>query len=126
MIDFPYKIILASKSPRRQELLKQLGFDFESRSKDVDESFAPHLKRENVALYLSEKKARAFRSELLQNELLITSDTIVCKAERIFNKAADKKEAFGMLKELSDSSHEVITAVCLSTREKQVCFHSER
>lgn len=124
MIDLPYKIILASKSPRRQELLTQLGIPFESRVKEVDENFPTHLKKQQVALFLSEKKAKAFIAELQEGELLITSDTIVCKVDKIYNKALNKAEAVEMLQELSGTFHEVITAICLSTKEKQVSFYS--
>lgn len=119
-----HTIILGSKSPRRQQLLKEMGIEFEARSKEVDESIPKGLKKEHAAIYLSKKKAAAFVSELSENELLITSDTIVCKGSEILSKPSDKEEAEQMLRLLSNSCHEVITAVSLTSSQKQVSFHS--
>src|ERR1035437_2163673 len=109
-----YKIILASKSPRRQFLLKEIGLDFEIRTKDVDESFPAKLKGRQIALYLCKKKAEAFKHELKQNDLLITADTIVWVNNKVLNKPADYNEAVKMLKMLSGRMHTVYTGVCLS------------
>lgn len=122
--NFPYQITLASKSPRRQQLLRELGIDFKSRTKEIDESIPEALKKEKAAIYLSEKKATAFKGELAENELLITSDTIVCLEDKILNKPQDQKEAEEMLKSLSNSTHEVITAVTLTSRKKQKSISS--
>src|SRR5690554_3196363 len=92
-----YQLILASKSPRRQELLKGLGFDFEVRTKEIDEDHPEFLKRGEIPLYLSKKKAKAFQNELKPNELLITSDTVVCLDDLVFNKPASPTEAIKML-----------------------------
>ncbi len=115
-------IILASKSPRRQLLLKELGFDFEVRTKDVDEVYPENLKREQVAIYLSELKAQAFKDELKIDDVVITSDTIVCLEKNILGKPKDKEEAFNMLSLLSGKMHEVITAVTLTSTTKQTSF----
>ncbi|NEN23962.1 septum formation protein Maf [Cryomorpha ignava] len=124
------KIILASKSPRRHELLKGLGFDFEVRTKDVDESFSDSLKGADIPLYLSKKKADAFVDELKPNEILITSDTVVWLGNKVFNKPESAEEAVEMIATLSGRMHEVITAVCLTSlntekdgTSKQVVFH---
>lgn len=118
-------IILASKSPRRQHLLKDLGVDFEIRTKEVEEIYPPELKREQVALLLSELKATAFAGELTDNDILITSDTIVCLGDRIIGKPKDRDDAFNMLSDLSGNKHEVITAVTFTSAKKQHSFFVE-
>jgi len=120
--NFPYHIILASKSPRRQDLLKGLGFEFEIRTKEVEEHYPSHLKREDVALFLSELKADAFKNELSNNEILITSDTIVCIDDEILGKPEGEKGAIKMLQQLSGKKHEVITAVTLCSAQKKKSF----
>jgi len=116
-------IILASKSPRRQELLKGLGFDFEIKTKEIEEIYPPELKREEVAQFLSELKASAFADDLKENELVITSDTIVCLGDEILGKPKGRVDAIEMLKKISDNKHEVITAVTLLSNEKQHTFY---
>ncbi len=110
-------IILASKSPRRQEILTQMGVRFLVRTKDVDESFPDGLKAEEVAVYISEQKAKAFLPEL-DDELLISSDTIVCLGEKIIGKPNDEADAFRILSSLSAKMHRVITAVTFLQHEK--------
>ena len=109
-----YNIILASKSPRRHFLLKELGLDFEIKTKEVDESFRKKLNGKQIALYLCKKKAEAFKSELKPNDLLITADTIVWINNKVLNKPADYDEAMKMLKLLSGKIHTVFTGVCLT------------
>ena len=116
------KIILASKSPRRQQLLKELGWDFTIMTKNIDESFPENLKREEVALYLCEHKANAFKGEIPDNALLITADTIVCVDDMIINKPEDENDARRMLNILSGRQHDVYTGVCISSNEKAVTF----
>lgn len=110
-----YHLILASKSPRRQFLLKELGLDFVIRTKDTDESFPKKLKGKQIALYLCKKKAEAFRDELKKNDLLITADTIVWIGNKVLNKPANYKEAVKMLKMLSGKMHTVYTGVCITS-----------
>ena len=117
-----YHIILASKSPRRQFLLKELGLDFEIRTKEVDESFPKKLKGKQIALYLCKKKAEAFKHELKSNDLLITADTIVWINNQVLNKPADYKDAVRMLKLLSGKMHTVYTGVSLTRSAKQKTF----
>ncbi len=117
------KIILASKSPRRQELLKMLELDFEIRTKETDESYAEHFQGAEVARHLAEKKARAFEGETLGENIIITSDTTVCIDGQILNKPNDKEEATAMLKQLSGRKHEVITACALYSKEGLKVFH---
>ena len=110
-----YHLILASKSPRRQFLLKELGLNFEIRTKDIDESFPKGLKGKQIALYLCKKKAAAFKNELNPNDLLITADTIVWIGNKVLNKPADYNEACKMLKMLSGKMHTVYTGVCITS-----------
>ncbi len=105
-------IILASKSPRRQELLKLMGIDFRIVLKEVDESYPEGLTPSEIAVYISEKKAKAF-DELIGDELVITADTIVVIDGRILGKPEDDDDAFKILSTLSGRMHEVITAVSL-------------
>lgn len=116
------EIILASKSPRRQQLLKDLGLDFQIVLKEVEEIYPSELKREEVPMFLSKLKAGAFVVDLKPNQLVITSDTIVCLEDRIIGKPKDRDDAFHMLSDLSGKMHEVITAVTLTSLEKQVSF----
>jgi septum formation protein len=117
-----YRIILASRSPRRQQLLKQLGIRFEVIIKDYDESYPENLSGKEIAIYLARQKARSFRNEISDNEIIITADTIVWCNNRVLGKPADKKEARQMLKDLSGNSHEVITGVSLLSASKERTF----
>ncbi len=119
------KIVLASKSPRRQELLKGLLLDFTIRTKEVDESFPAHLKAEEIVLFLAQKKADAFRLELQTDEVLITADTIVWVNNKVLNKAQNREEALEMLEQLNGATHQVYTGVCvMSQSETEVFFDS--
>lgn len=115
-------IILASKSPRRQEILSQMGVRFSVKTKDVNESFPADLKAEEVAVYISEKKAKAFLSEM-DDELLISSDTIVCLGDEIIGKPKNEVDAFHILSRLSGSMHKVITAVTFLQHGKMDSFY---
>jgi septum formation protein len=114
----PYRIILASGSPRRQQFFKDLDLDFEIRLKEIEEVFPNTLKGEEITNYLSILKANAFEGELQDNELLITSDTIVWHKNCPLGKPKDAQEAFEILKSLSNNTHEVITSVCFKTKNK--------
>jgi septum formation protein len=118
-----WNIILASKSPRRQDLLKKLGFEFEIKTKEIEEIYPPGLLQEQVAGFLSELKASAFQQELGDKDLVITSDTIVCLGAEIIGKPKDRADAIQMLSKLSGNKHEVITAVTLTAKEKQHTFY---
>jgi septum formation protein len=120
-MNFPFPIILASNSPRRQELLRSIGIPFQVWVKHTDEHYPPDMAAEEVARYLAELKADAFLAGL-QNELVITADTTVVLGEEVLNKPADEEEAFSMLKRLSGTSHKVITGVCLLRREQKISF----
>ena len=123
IINSKYNVILASKSPRRRELLKGLELNFEIRTKEIEENYPPALFREEIPLYLSNLKANAFREEIEESDLVITSDTIVWNANKQLGKPKNKSEAFEMLKNLSGKQHEVITAVTLMTKEKTHSFY---
>ncbi len=117
-----YKIILASKSPRRKQLLEGLGISFEVKTKNVDESFPLHLKREAIPIFLSQKKAEAFKKEIKKNTIVITADTIVWLNNMAVNKPANRNQAIGMLKNLSGNKHSVYTSVCITSPKKSICF----
>lgn len=118
-----YKLILASNSPRRKELLSGLDVEYDTRViSDVDETFPETIPLEEVAVYLAEKKASAYISELKHKELLITADTVVLIDNIILGKPANEEESAKMLLALSDRTHKVITGVSLTSSEKQVSF----
>tara|TARA_R110002126_G_scaffold243345_1_gene386478 strand:- start:298 stop:882 length:585 start_codon:yes stop_codon:yes gene_type:complete len=113
-----YKLILASGSPRRQQFFKDLELDFEIRLKEIEEIFPLELKADQITDYLAKLKASAFEGELNENEILITSDTIVWHNNKALGKPKDKEDAFTILKSLSNSTHDVITSVCFKTNVK--------
>ena len=114
------KIILASNSPRRKELLAGLDLDFEVHVlKDIDESYPDDLPANEVAAYISKKKAAAYRNIIGDDQLVITADTVVVLGNQILGKPATHEEAVEMLRMLSGKSHHVITGVCLTTPEQQ-------
>ncbi len=112
-------IILASKSPRRQELLKGLELPFDIKTKDTDESYDEGMLPRDVPAYLSEKKAAAFEGELEENTLLITSDTIVCIGDEILEKPKDRDHAIQMLQKLSANTHSVYTGLHVRWGDKK-------
>lgn len=115
------KIILASNSPRRKELLGGLGVDFEVKVlKCVDESYPESLPATDVAEYIAAEKAAAYTVK--DDELLITADTVVIVGRDILGKPADAADACGMLRELSGKTHQVVTGVCLTTSKEQRRF----
>ncbi|MCK9219429.1 MAG: Maf family nucleotide pyrophosphatase [Bacteroidales bacterium] len=117
-------IILASQSPRRQYLLKELGIDFEIRPSHVVEDFPEGLLPEKVALFLAELKANSFDlSRMDEKQIIITADTIVELNQEILGKPANYTEAVKMLQKLSDKTHHVITAVCLQSKTKRKSFY---
>lgn len=122
---FPkYNYILASKSPRRQQLLEALGIGFEVRLKEVDETYPEGMSPVDIPVYLAEKKAEAFLQELQPNDLLITADTIVCLGTKVIGKPADADDAVDLLRALSGKEHQVISGVCLSSVNRQKSFNA--
>jgi septum formation protein len=117
-----YKIILASKSPRRRQLLEGLNIPFEVVIHEVDEVFPDGLTMEEIPVYLAKLKAEPFTEELAHDALVITADTIVWIEDKVLGKPNDYEHAVEMLRQLSGKKHVVVTGVCLTSREKQVCF----
>lgn len=118
-----YKIILASNSPRRRELLAGLGLDFEVKViAGIDESYPDDMPVEKVAEYIASQKAIPYYSTISSNELVITADTVVVCDHEIFGKPINKKDAYRMLRQLSGKTHHVITGVCLTSQKKQRIF----
>lgn len=111
------KIILASGSPRRQQFFKDLDIDFEIRLKEVEEVFPPHLQSYEITNYLAKLKADAF-SDFANDEVLITSDTLVWLENEALGKPTSEENAIKMLQKLSGKTHEVITSVCIKTNQK--------
>ncbi|OPZ98397.1 MAG: Septum formation protein Maf [Bacteroidetes bacterium ADurb.Bin408] len=118
-----YRIILASKSPRRQLLLREAGICFEVMESDTGEDFPDGLKSYKIPLYLSQKKADALNIDFDEKTLLITADTIVWINGRVINKPTDRDEAISMLKTLSGRMHEVFTGVTLRSKYKSKTFY---
>jgi len=120
-----YRIILASKSPRRQFLLKELGLDFEIiENPETGETYPPNLPKEEIPVFLAEMKASYAMPIIPENTLLITADTIVWLNGKVINKPGGYTEAIKMLEELSGEVHEVLTGVCLSTNQKRHSFYT--
>lgn len=113
------KILLGSNSPRRKELLQSLGFDFEVVSFNCDEIFPENLEVKNIASYLSELKANAFRN-LEKNEILLTADTVVTFENKVLGKPQNWEEAEEMLTHLSGNTHQVYTGISFKTSEKTI------
>lgn len=118
------KIILASGSPRRKKFFEDFGVEFEIRLKPVEEVYPINLKGAEISDYLATLKASAFDSSLEENEILVTSDTVVWHNGESLAKAKDKNEAFEMLEKLSEEWHQVITSVCFSTKSNQKTVHA--
>ena len=114
-----YNIILASGSPRRQEFLKTLDIDFKIQLKSIEEIYPENLKHSEISDYLSVLKAEPFLNELKENDILITSDTIVWHNNQALGKPKDEQDAFDMIALMSGKTHEVITSVCFSSKKKQ-------
>ncbi len=116
------KIILASNSPRRKELMRMAGFEFEVQSKNVEENHPEGARAEDIPVMLATKKARAFLPDLQDNEIVIGADTIVLLNGKIFEKPQDREDAIAMLSALSGNMHTVITGVCILSKKKEVSF----
>lgn len=121
-----YRIVLGSNSPRRRELLAGLDLDFEVEViPGIDESYPDNLSSEEIGIHIARKKAEAYLDKMTDNELLITADTIVItygEQIEVIGKPADREDAINMLRTLSDHVHEVVTGVCITTKEKSVSF----
>ena len=121
-----YRIILASNSPRRKELLAGLGISFDVLTiPGIDESYPDTLVGGDIPVYLAKKKSEAYNDILRDNLLVITADTIVWHNGKVLGKPKDRREAIEMLTELSGDSHIVYTGVCVRTKDKEVSFFTE-
>jgi septum formation protein len=121
-----YRLILASRSPRRQQLLTELGLKYEIiLPPDDKETYPGHLKKEGIPVFLAKKKAEYFKDRLKDNEIVITADTIVWLKNKELGKPSGRDEAIKMVQSLSGNCHIVYTGVCLTTNKKQQTFFSE-
>ena len=121
-----YRVVLASNSPRRRELLAGLGIDFEVRVlPDIVEGYPDGLSATQIAEYIAREKADAYRQQMGADELIITADTIVVCGGEVLGKPADAADARRMLHLLSGRTHQVVTGVCLMTAQRQRCFAVE-
>ena len=116
-------IILASGSPRRQQFFKEMDLHYTIRLKEIEEIYPEHLQAEEITNFLAELKACAFENELEENDVLVTSDTIVWLNGKALGKPKDYDDAFKMLQQLANQTHEVITSVCLKSIVKTDVFH---
>ena len=121
-----YKVVLASNSPRRKELLAGIDIDFEVRViQDIDESYPADLPTKDIAEYISRKKAAVYQKKMTDDELVITADTIVVLDSEVMGKPHDEADASRMLHKLSGRTHQVITGVTLTTTTRQQSFSVE-
>ncbi|MCF6351260.1 MAG: Maf family nucleotide pyrophosphatase [Flavobacteriaceae bacterium] len=114
-------LILASKSPRRQQFLKDLNLNFTIKLKEIKEIYPNTLKGKEITNYLAKLKTNAF-SNLKKNDILVTSDTIVWFKNKALGKPKNKEEAIKMLQKLSGKKHQVFTSVCLRSTKKEIIF----
>jgi septum formation protein len=121
MYNQQFPIILASKSPRRQELMKLMGLNFTIQLKEVDESYPEELTPAEIAVYISEKKIKVFEAK--PNQIVITADTIVALNGEILGKPTDRTHAQQMLRKLSGSAHEVYTGVSIAKDNQLISFY---
>jgi septum formation protein len=119
------KIILASKSPRRVELLSQMGFAFEQRTVEIPETIDYALPLEQIPMVIAEQKLDAIMPYIEQDTLVISADTLVFIGQEILGKPRDLNEAFQMLRKLSNNTHTVITGVCVWCKGKKVTFFDQ-
>ena len=117
-----YNIILGSASPRRKELLSDIGLRFRILISNKEETFSSSLNEEEIAKFLAKQKSEFLSEKLKKNELLITADTIVYFNNKLLNKPKNKEEAFEILNKLSENTHKVITGVCLKSKNKEIIF----
>jgi septum formation protein len=120
-LGIPSKLILASGSPRRQQLLKDAGVNFTIKVKDTKEIYPSTIPPEEVPVFLAQLKAHAFKEEVT-DEIILTADTVVIIHGQILGKPADEEEAIHMLRTLSGNIHEVVTGVCIFSKSKERIF----
>ncbi|MCU4188395.1 Maf family nucleotide pyrophosphatase [Flavobacterium sp. HXWNR29] len=116
-------IILASGSPRRQQFFKEMDLHYTIRLKEIEEIYPEHLQAEEITNFLAKLKVSTFENELKENDVLVTSDTIVWLNGKALGKPKDYDDAFKMLQQLANQTHEVITSVCLKSIDRTDVFH---
>lgn len=119
-----YQLVLGSRSPRRQELLRDMGYDFIIRTAEVEELYDANLVGAQIAEFLAQKKAEAQLGLIKEKEILLTSDTVVWCDNQSLAKAGNREEAESMLRKISGGTHEVITGVCLLSIDHREVFSS--
>ena len=117
-----YNIILGSASPRRKELLSDIGIEFSIQTTDKEEEYPSTLKEERIAEFLAQQKSEFLSDNQKNTDLLITADTIVSYESEVLNKPQNKEQAFNILNKLSGNTHKVITGVCIKSIKKEVIF----
>ena len=117
-----YNFILGSNSPRRKEILKDIGLKFSVFPSNIEENFNKNIKLENIGAFLAEKKANAIKNELKENDILITADTTVIHNNELLSKPENTLQAKEILNKLSGKSHKVITGVCLTSKNRKYKF----
>ena len=120
-----YNFILGSNSPRRKEILKEIGLEFSIFPSNIDENFNKEIELKDIPVFLAEKKANALKNKLKENDILITADTIVIYNSELLSKPENTYQAKEMLEKLSGKSHKVITGVCLSSKNIKSIFSCE-
>jgi len=119
-----YQIILASKSPRRKQLLKEMGLKFEVVTRPTNEDYPQELKMGEIPKYIAEKKADAF-GQLQDNQIVISADTVVCIGEKVLGKPKNEEEAKQMLEMLSGNFHNVFTGYCIKSKDKKISNYAQ-
>jgi len=117
-----YRVILASRSPRRQQLLRELGLKFDVVIKEYEEIYPESLSGEEIARFVAHEKAASFKDDISENEIVIAADTIVWCNNKVLGKPLDHDDATRILKEISGNTHEVITGVSLRSQTKELTF----
>ena len=118
-----YDVVLGSNSPRRRELLNDMGVNFRVEAiKGIDESYPDTLPTKDIAEYISKKKSAAYRQTMTSDELVITADTIVVLDDAVLGKPDGEADAHRMLRALSGRDHRVISGVCVTTRDRTEAF----
>jgi septum formation protein len=117
-----FKIILASRSPRRQQLLRELGLKFDVIIREYDEYYPEGIDGKEIAMYVAHEKAASFKAEISDNEIVIAADTIVWCNNQVLGKPLNHEDATRILKEISGNTHEVITGVSLLSKTKELTF----
>lgn len=120
-----YNFILGSNSPRRKEILKEIGLDFSIYPSNIEENFNKEIELKNIPVFLAEKKANALKNKLKENDILITADTVVIYNDELLSKPENTYQAKEMLEKLSGKSHKVITGVCLLSKNNKSIFSSK-